>query len=238
MTRSRKMTRFLFAARSAALVALLATSTYPSPSSAQDVGHSTLNLDVIQCPMDRSEAPSIEVAMVSSGPLMNYSQLPATTTKVADGLFRLSSNVPAGNISMRVKSSHCSGTTQAGLMDGRERSLSIATAPLLVVLSATHNALMGLLPIQPGVAYLVSAWGTKRVMDVQHGVYYIERIQPGHYTMLIELSAGLQTEIPLDLSRIGYSDVVRRDIDIREIRTHLGESLLNGKTNETCHWCY
>lgn len=198
---------------------------------------STLVIEVIQCPIDRAEAPSIQIASVNeSAPL--FHQAKASTAKIEDGFYKLVVSAPVGNVALRLRSKHCNAELQIGTMADRTRTLSVALAPSVIVLRSIRNALMGTMPVSPDVAYLVSAAGNRRVIDIQDGAYYLERVLPGKYRLLMELNGGFQADIPMDLTGTDSFSAIRRDLDIRMIREHLGGILLDGHTLEKCLWCY
>jgi hypothetical protein len=102
-----------------------------------------------------------------------------------------------------------------------------------------ENALAGKLPVRPQVMYLAPQFqtGRRRVVDTQGDSYYIERVHPGKYTLTLQFHGGYQSELPIDLSGITSTELVKRDFGMRDIRSHIGNISPDGSTLPSRGWC-
>jgi hypothetical protein len=203
-------------------------------------------LQVIQCKTGQGQVPQLLVASASDYPKLKYQAYPARTQMIGNGYYQLNLNIMQGNYFFKVQSTDCANYLQAAVISGHRRSLSM---PLFhrspkaafegnLKLFDEENALAGTLPIRPEVAFIVAQGGGKRILDLQDGSYYIERIPPGKYTIRMEFHGGFQSELGVDLTNILPKQFVERDFDISEIRRHLGNILPSGATLQNCGWCY
>lgn len=211
-----------------------------SPASA-----AVANIQVMQCPKDLTEAPNVAIAPASTYPKLAFQSVNAVVRQEGSGYFVLSFEVASGNYFISVKSSHCFEQIQASLLGGHERALSMALfqknpkaiSQGHVVTFSLENAVAGAMDVRPDVAWIVADDGRKRVLDIQDGAYYIERVTPGKYSVRMEFHSGVQSEVPLDLSQLSSAGYEVRAITVADIRKHLGTVLATGKTWEECYWC-
>lgn len=202
----------------------------------------TTTLQVVQCSDGRDELPSLEAADASTYPKLRYVTLPNTFKKIAAGLNVVTERMVTGNYFFRIRSRHCAGYFQAGVLAWHARTLSIALRGSCrlcgIKLFSTENVVMGSLPITPSAGFIVDSGGHKRALDIQDGAYYIERVFPGRYVLRFELHGGFQSEIPLNVQDVGTSSKVQKDIDATTFRRNLGAILEDGSTLKSCFWCY
>lgn len=223
-----------------ALIALFATLSIlvtGGTSLAAKETASQIVVQVISCVSDLTLPPVASLADASEYPALKFDDVNARATSVEPGLFTLTLSVPWRNTFIKVESPHCSNQMQLGTIPGLRRVVSIALLPHVVTLHGRQNALMGLLPVTPSAAFLVSASGSKRTLDVQDGAYYIERTSPGRYLIRLELHGGFQSDIPIDLSTLGDNAAYQFDVGLTDLRKHLGSILIDGGTLQKCQWC-
>lgn len=193
-----------------------------------------VEIAVISCPADA--ASSIKLAARMAG--KNGLSAPAVNASAVKLGFNTDEMMlPQGNYLISVSGLHCSRTIQASVISGKTRALSIATRTRDISTYPNRNAIGGRLPFQPAAGWLVGQDGSKRVLDLQNAAYYLERVYPGKYELRFELHGGLRSEVPVDLSKIGYYQQVIRDVSADEFRKHLGPVLQDGTTLEQCEWC-
>lgn len=222
----------------AALVVLRMPSASATP---RDLA--SLSFDVIQCPQGRSEAPRLFVAAASEYPKLQYVEVDASVQRAADGYFILATNIRQGNYFYRVESEHCSNYTQDAVLNGHSRTLSMALFPrtgsiVYSKLFGIENAVAGTLAVRPDVGWIVAGDGSKRVLDLQDGAFYIPRVYPGKYSLRFELHGGWQSEIDVNLSSISSTQLIELDIDLSTLRQNLGNILATGGTLKECGYCY
>jgi hypothetical protein len=212
---------------------------------AQVSANASVTFEVIQCPEGRAEAPQLSIAPASEYPTLRYADTDlASNRRLADGYYEITSDVPQGNYFFRLRSNHCSNYLQNAVLAGHKRILSIALHPtprigqLSIKLFDSENAVTGTLAVRPDVGWIVTASGGTRVLDLQDGAYYIERVEPGKYTLRFELHGSLQSEIPLDLSGISPTQLREFDIDIATFRKNIGAISAHGGTFKDCGYCY
>lgn len=223
-------------------IGLLAMAFWPLPSLAMDSQPAIVTVEAIQCPAGRAESPQLFVARAANYPNLHYVKEHARFLAAGTGLYKMTFGPLEGNYFLRVESDHCSGSVQTSFLSGQSRAISLALgercALCNVVQFSFENALSGKLPIRPSVGFLVSASGSKRVMDIQGDAYYIDRIPPGKYTLRFELHGGLESEVPIDLTSIGSAGTTRFDVDFVTFKKHLGAILQNGRSKQECYWCF
>ena len=215
----------------------LASATSHEPAS--------LSVQVIQCREGRSEVPRLLVADASAYPKLEYVGTDAFVQKADDGYFILATKIAQGNYFYRVESEHCSNYAQDAVLGGHSRTLSMVLYPRPGVHNRAHtklfgieNAVAGTLPLRPDVGWIVAADGSKRVLDLQDGAFYIPRVYPGRYRLRLELHGGWQTEIGIDLSSVPSKQLVEHDLNLATIRQNIGNILANGNTLKECDYCY
>jgi hypothetical protein len=228
---------------SRACLALAALALLRIPSaSASPRELASLTFEVIQCPQGRSEVPRLFVAVGSEYPKLNYVATDAPVQKADDGYFVLTTKIAQGNYFYRLESEHCFNYTQDAVLGGHGRTLSIALyrrmPRSLGKFFGIENAVAGTLPVRPDVGWIVAADGSKRVLDLQDGAFYIERVYPGKYSLRFELHGGWQSEIDVDLSSVSSTQLVERDLDLSTVRQNLGNILATGGTLKECDYCY
>jgi hypothetical protein len=101
-----------------------------------------------------------------------------------------------------------------------------------------ENAVAGTLAVRPDVGWIVAGDGSKRVLDLQDGAFYIPRVYPGKYSLRFELHGGWQSEIDVNLSSISSTQLIELDIDLSTLRQNLGNILATGGTLKECGYCY
>ena len=231
----------------AAFCVLLMMPLFAPPSSAKaDVtANASVTLEVIQCAQGRAEAPQLSIASASEYPNLRYAAESAPARRLGDGYYEVTDNLPQGNYFFRLQSTHCSDYLQAALLKGHHRILSIALSaqnPVNRIMHAklfdSENSVFGTLAVRPAVGWIVAANGATRVLDLQDGAYYIERVDPGKYTLRFELHGSFQSEIPLDLSNLSPKQVYEMDIDAVTFRKNIGAILAHGGTLKDCMYCY
>jgi hypothetical protein len=218
----------------------------PSPSTEADVPpNASVTLEVIQCAQGRAEAPQLSIASASEYPNLHYAADSASAQRLGDGYYEVTGSLPQGNYFFQLQSSHCSDYLQAAVLSGHKRILSIAlhtrnpgADKVYAKLFDSENAVSGTLAIRPNVGWIVGANGATRVLDLQDGAYYIERVEPGKYSLRFELHGSLQSEIPLDLSDISSKQSYEHDIDAATFRKNIGLILAHGGTLKDCSYCY
>lgn len=219
----------------AILFAAIATIA-PVRSPAQ--GEANVTIYVVQCPADRNSPPTLEIGTAAlTLAAAHFAAAPATVAPIGDGIYKVTLTAPEGNRAFRVSSGHCSQIVESGLIAGHSRELSAATLPKVMRLFSFANGIAGLLPVPAESAFLVSQNGSRRYVEVQDGAYYLQRVPPEKYTLLLELHGGFRSAIPLDLTKAAETGLIRNDIGITEFRKHLGEILASGGTEESCYWC-
>lgn len=239
-----KSKRFRFALLPA-LVTTFTIGTAPSVSPNRS-GWSTLTFEVIQCLQGRTEVPRLFVAVASQYPRLQYAAADTTAQRANDGLFLLTTTIARGNYFFRVESDHCSNYTQDAVLGNHSRTLSMALFRRMpgdngrshIKMFGIENAVAGTLAVRPDVGWIVAADGSKRVLDLQDGAFYIPRVYPGKYTFRFELHGGLQSEVNVDLSSISSTQLIEWDIDLSTIRQNLGNILAAGGTLKECDYCY
>ncbi|MFY9718867.1 MAG: hypothetical protein WAK16_04415 [Candidatus Cybelea sp.] len=232
---------FLGAAGCSTVVALALGGANPG-SAGSDLA--SVTLQVIQCPLDRSEAPALSLAPAAAYPKLEYIGANASVQRAEEGYYLVTIAVAQGNYFFKLQSTHCSNYLQAAVLQGRSRTLSLPLFTIApkgrfnVKLFDSENALAGTLPVRPDVAWLVADGGGKRVLDLQDGAYYLDRLPPAKYKIRMELHGSYQSEIPLDLSRISPTQFVEHNLDMATIRKNLGKILASGDTLKDCEYCY
>jgi hypothetical protein len=224
---------------------MLATFAADSLALAEVSSDASVTFEVIQCAGGRTEAPQLSVAPASEYPNLRYIDTDLTSARrLADGYYEATSTVPQGNYFFRLRSNHCSNYLQNAVLSGHKRILSIALHPtpkagqLFTKLFDSENAVSGTLAVRPDVGWIVAANGATRVLDLQDGAYYIERVIPGRYILRFELHGSLQSEIPLDLSDMSPTQLYESDIGIATFRKNIGSILGAGGTLKDCSYCY
>lgn len=226
---------------------LFATSLFaPSSAAVADASaNASMTLEVIQCAQGRTEAPQLSIALASEYPNLRYAPTKSVSAQhLGDGYYYSTYNVPQGNYFLRLQSDRCSGYLQAALLGGHKRALSIAlearpgTGKVSVKLFDSENSLCGTLVVRPSIGWMVAANGATRVLDLQDGAYYIERVLPGKYSLRFELHGSLQSEVSVDLSNISSTQLFERDVDAATFRKNIGWILPHGGTFKECSYCY
>jgi hypothetical protein len=215
-------------------------------ASASSRALAALTVEVVQCAAGRSETPRLAVATASEYPKLQYVGTDASVQKADDGYFILTTKIAQGNYFYRVGSEHCSNYTQDAILGGHSRTLSMALFPRMpgpiggghVKLFGIENAVAGTLAVRPEVGWLVAADGSRRVLDLQDGAFYIARVYPGRYSLRFELHGGWQSEIDLNLSSVSSTQLVERDLDLSTLRQNLGNILGTGATLKECDFCW
>lgn len=228
------------------LLVELATLSYTPSNIASDSQVAHVTLQAIQCRQGYSETPTLLLAPATDFPRLQYSEEAAQRQQVSEGYSLLTFTVAEGNYFFKVVSSHCIGSLQTAVLVGHKRTLSLALVRRIpdalfegnLKLVESENALAGSLAITPSVAYLVAITGGKRVLDVQDGAYYLDRVRPAKYILRMELHGGFQSDIPLDLSGISETQLFKRDLNIVDVRQHLGNIRVTGGASQDCDWCY
>lgn len=85
-------------------------------------------------------------------------------------------------------------------------------------LFGSENSVAGEIPVRAAVGWIVAASGATRALDLQDGAYYIDRVEPGRYSLRFELHGSLQSEMPLNLSEVLPTQLYRHDVDISTFR--------------------
>jgi hypothetical protein len=203
-------------------------------------------VQTLQCPGGVTEVPSIAAAPASEYPNLQYKDIDAEREAIGKAAYQLDLSLPQGNYFFRVQSQHCTQFFQTSVIDGHQRTMFAALVdrnPKAIgngnfKLFDLENALAGTVAVHPSAAFIVDAHGGKRVLDVQDGAYYIDRLSPGEYTIRLEMAGGGQSEISVDLSSLAASGFLRKDLGLVEIRRHLGVILQSGATRQACYWCF
>lgn len=202
-------------------------------------------LQVIQCRLGVSEEPRVSIAPAAEWPKLQYAPANSSLVRADRGFFIVTVPLPQGNYFYQLDSEHCTGYTQAAVLAAHSRTLSLALMTRghyskisYVKLIGIANAVAGTLAIRPDVGWIVSASGSKRVLDLQEGAFYVDRVYPGKYSLRFELHGGFQSEINVDLSSISSTQLVERDIDLLTFRQNLGNILKSGAALKECYWCY
>jgi hypothetical protein len=237
--------RALTTARPSCLVAAALLCRPASPAITVTSARESLTFEVIQCAEGRTESPELYLAGASDYPNLRYAVADSVSVeRIDDGYYRLTDSVPQGNYFFQLRSSHCSNYLQAAVLAEHRRVLSIALEPIpgpgkfRVKLFDSENSVAGTLAVRPSVGWLVAANGATRVLDLQDGAYYIERVVPGKYSLRFELHGSLQSEITIDLSNISQAQLVNRDINASTFRKNIGTILARGTTLKDCSYCY
>lgn len=223
-------------------LSLVITALALSVAPAKTLPGAVLVIDAIQCAGGAAELPDVDVSPASLYPKLTYTRHVSQRIVNANGFNVLRLQLPGENYFVRVRSPHCSAEFQVGLISGKGRTVSVALtrrcALCGVRLVSVENAVMGRLPVTPSVGYLVARDSTTtRILDIQDGAYYLERVPPGRYLLRFELHGGFQSEIPLDATRIGNKDALQFDITLHEFKCHLGSILKGGDTWNQHRWC-
>lgn len=217
----------------------------PTSSPAAGVAaNASVTLEIIQCAQGREELPQLSVALASEYPSLRYVAELTPAQRIDDGYYKITASVPEGNYFFELRSKHCSNYLQASALRGHARILSIAlhqnprAGELYLKLFSFENSVAGTIAVRPAVGWIVAANGTMRVLDLQDGAYYIERVPPGKYSLRFELHGSLQSEIPLDLSNLSSTQLYEYDIDAPTFRRNIGPILAHGGTLKDCSYCY
>jgi hypothetical protein len=219
-----------------------------APSARAQSESAVVHLQLIQCKAGAAEEPQILVASASEYPALKYEVVTAATRLVSTGYYESDLQIPEGNYFFKAQSRGCSNYLQAAVLSSQVRLLSMPLFPRVpgkpfegnLKLFDEENALAGTLPVRPQVMYLAPEFqsGRGRVVDMQEDSYYIERVRPGKYTLTLEFHGGYQSEVPIDLSGITSTAFVKRDLAMRDIRSHIGNILPDGSTLPSRGWCY
>ncbi len=215
-----------------------------SPASVSASG--AVTLEVIQCPRGRTENPQLSIASAADYPNLRYVAVDVVSVEHVDnGYYKVTASVPQGNYFFQVRSNHCSNYLQAAVLTSHTRLLSLAletrspaSDKSYVKLFDSENSVAGTLAVHPSVGWIVAASGASRVLDLQDGAYYIERVLPGKYSLRFELHGSLQSEIPLDLSDVSSTQLFHRDVDASTFRKNIGLISAHGGTLKDCSYCY
>jgi hypothetical protein len=222
------------------IVGVVALTLVPANAFSQSVPPlANVTLEVISCPKDRFQAPRVEVAPATLfQKRATFSAVQSRVQNPGIGYYRLSFALAQGNYLIRSESASCSSTIQAAVMALHQRAFSIALTENGYSMVSLANAVMGVLPLTPALGYLRDSHGGKRYLDIQDRAFYLERVPPEKYSIVLEIHGGFQTILPLDASGLSTAGFIRRDIDIKEFREHLGEIYVNGSPDTSCYWCY
>ena len=207
----------------------------------------TVTLEVIQCSQGRAEVPQLSIAPASEYPHLHYTIADrASVARLDDGYYAVMDQLPQGNYFFEIRSTGCFSYFQSAILAGHKRLLSVALARRvagavgggMAKLFGSENAVAGVLAVRPSVGWIVAANGSTRVLDLQDGAYYIERVPPGRYSLRFELHGSLQSEISLDLRNFSPTQFLERDVDIATFRKNLGAILSPSGTLKKCSYCY
>jgi hypothetical protein len=203
-------------------------------------------VQIIKCVEGEAELPALFIAAASRFPNLDYRRVPEVPKLLGAGVYEIDFHLPQGNYFFKAESSKCSNSTQAAVISGHTRTLSMPTFQRVAGALfggifkevPNENALGGAMPIRPDLAYLESANGKRRYLDLQDGMYYIEKVIPGLYSLRLEFHGGFESDISLDLRTLSRSDFVQRDLSIPEIKRNMGNFSPSGKALKTCEFCY